>query len=120
MSYGFVYLVYNESMPDLYKIGYTTKSPLQRCHELSDKTSVPTKFKIYCYGELNNPHELEKELHNAGERFRVNHAREFFKMPDENLLRAGLWIKELSINFFGSDLFYQLKEKLPEVSIDNG
>lgn len=120
MSYGFVYIIYNESMPGLYKIGHTTKAPLERCRELSDKTSVPTKFLIYCYGELNNPWDLEKDLHNAGERFRVNQSREFFKIPDESLLKAGLWVEKLSINFFGSELFFQLKEKLPEVSVDNG
>lgn len=119
MAYGFVYVVYNESMPELYKIGYTNRSPLERCRELSDKTSVPTQFKIYCYGESGNPCHLEKEIHVAAERFRVNESREFFKIPEESLLRAGLWIQELSIHFVGSDLFYKLKEKLPEVRIDN-
>jgi hypothetical protein len=119
MAYGFVYVVYNESMPELYKIGYTNRSPLERCRELSDKTSVPTQFKIYCYGEIENPSDFERKMHEAAERFRVNSSREFFKIPEDSLLKAGLWIKELCIHFVGSDLFYKLKEKLPEVRIDN-
>jgi hypothetical protein len=113
-------MLYNDSMPGLYKIGHTTKAPLERCSELSSKTSVPTEFKIYCYGELKNPWMLEKEMHDAGERFRVNDSREFFKLPEDSLLKAALWIEKLSINFFGSNVFLELREKLPEVSIDNG
>ncbi len=120
MAYGFVYILYNESMPSLYKIGFTTKAPLERCHELSNKTSVPTPYKIWCYGELGNPSDLERQLHDAGERFRVNESREFFKLPEDSLLKASLWIKEFSIHFIGSNVFFELREKLPEVSVNNG
>ena len=36
-----------------------------------------------------------------------------------NFFDSSIQIKELSIHFVGSDLFYKLKEKLPEVRIDN-
>ena len=35
MKYGYVYILTNENIPDLLKIGYTDRSPLERANELS-------------------------------------------------------------------------------------
>ena len=39
--YGFIYVLSNMHMPDIYKVGMTTKAPHARAAELSATTGVP-------------------------------------------------------------------------------
>lgn len=41
---GYLYVLINESMEGIVKIGYTTRSPRLRASELSSPTGVPTPF----------------------------------------------------------------------------
>src|SRR5262249_27535580 len=43
---GFVYALLNPSMPDLVKVGRTTRDPKGRADELSHATGVPTPFLV--------------------------------------------------------------------------
>jgi hypothetical protein len=85
MSYGFVYLMSNDSLDNIYKIGYTNKSPRLRAQELSN-TSSPSDFDVLMYAECFNPHNYETALHEQYMCKRVNPSREFFNL-DENDLR---------------------------------
>ena len=42
---GFIYILKNPSMPNIYKVGYTTNNIYQRLKELNT-TGVPNKFII--------------------------------------------------------------------------
>lgn len=99
MAYGFVYILNNHQMPNLYKIGFTNKSPMQRCHELSSKTSVPEPYNLVCYSELSYPAQLEHKLHNDYKDNRVNSNREFFKLSYIELYDIHNLMKEVSDNF---------------------
>jgi len=78
MSFGFIYLLSNPSMPGLYKIGCTERAPHQRVYELSSATAVPTPFVLMCYIEVDGMRDCETALHRWLSDFRVNQAREFF------------------------------------------
>ncbi|NOU81575.1 GIY-YIG nuclease family protein [Paenibacillus sp. LMG 31459] len=81
MSNGYVYVLTNESMKGLVKIGITSISPLERARKLSKHTSVPTPFKVAYEVYIENSKELEKEIHTELDDFRVNSRREFFNYP---------------------------------------
>ena len=76
---GFVYLLGNKSMPNLYKIGCTERSPSRRARELSGATGVPTQFDVICYWEGENFQKYERELHEVFDGSRINDSREFFQ-----------------------------------------
>jgi hypothetical protein len=85
-NYGFVYLMANGAMPDIYKIGFTDRAPLRRCEELSSSTSIPQPFNIVCYIEVAEPSEIEKEIHQLYDEKRVSINREFFTFKFDYLI----------------------------------
>lgn len=86
-NYGFVYLMDNDSMPGVYKIGYTDRPPMYRRDELSSSTSVPTCFEIVFYIECENASLVEKDIHEAFDEFRISSNREFFKFDIKTLMQ---------------------------------
>jgi hypothetical protein len=74
-----VYILTNQSMPGLIKIGKTENNVSQRMSELSN-TSVPLPFECYYAARVEDNAAVEKSFHKAFEDFRVNPSREFFKM----------------------------------------
>lgn len=99
-------------MPNLYKIGHTFKSPLQRAADLSGKTNIPKSFDVVAYGELNSPHYFEKELHDLYDEFRVNKSREFFNLSDDDVFWLCNHIREFADNFCGCDFYKDLTYKI--------
>lgn len=96
MSYGFIYCLGNEYMPETYKIGMTERSPTQRSIELSGSTGVPSPFNLLCFGEVENPLAAEKELHEYFNDFRVNQSREFFNCDYRSISEA---IEDICMSF---------------------
>lgn len=83
---GWVYILSNECMPDIYKIGMTTNSPEARAKELSSATGVPIPFKVEATFHCDDPARSEREIHEALHEFRVNDSREFFRDNLEDLI----------------------------------
>ncbi|WP_404447813.1 GIY-YIG nuclease family protein [Sutcliffiella horikoshii] len=81
MSNGYLYVLINESMKGLIKIGITSISPTERARNLSSSTAVPTPFKVAYEVFVENCKELERKIHTHLEDFRVNQRREFFNYP---------------------------------------
>lgn len=77
-------------MPNIYKIGFTDRSPLQRAEELSNSTSVPTDFNIVFYIECEEPSSVEREIHEELDQYRLNRKREFFGVG-LNILLTKIW-----------------------------
>jgi hypothetical protein len=74
---GYVYILSNRSMPGLLKVGYTTRSVVDRVHELNS-TGVPTSFYVELYFEVNDALKGERLLHKA---LGIHHfKKEFFKV----------------------------------------
>jgi hypothetical protein len=110
--YGFVYVLKNRSMPNLYKIGHTLKSPQQRAKELSGQTNMPESFEVVYYGEVNNPNKLENELHERYKELRVNSSREFFNLTDDDLFWLCNSIKEDCDNVSECEHYKHLELKI--------
>lgn len=78
MSRGYVYILTNEAMPGLVKIGKTTRCVDGRASELY-QTGVPLPFTVYSYAESPDCHTLEVTMHELLAEHRVSQSREFFK-----------------------------------------
>lgn len=79
MSKGYVYILSNETMPGLLKIGKTTRDVNWRANELY-QTGVPTPFRVE-YSVLSpDCDELEMLMHGHLADARVSPGREFFKL----------------------------------------
>lgn len=87
-NFGFVYVLRNLEMPDIYKVGMTTRSPHARAAELSSATGVPVIFDVVYYAEVADPMAQEKRVHEALAEYRVNHGREFFKADLYTIIQA--------------------------------
>jgi hypothetical protein len=73
----FVYVLTNESMDGMVKIGRTTTSVEQRIKEL-DNTSLPLPFQCFYAAEVNNSALIEAKLHRIFSDKRIRQNREFF------------------------------------------
>lgn len=93
-TYGFVYILANEAMPGIIKIGYTDRSPQQRCVELSRGSCLPTPFTVLYYAEFENPRAVEREAHKFFAATRLNDRREFFRAPPERVMQFLRWVRE--------------------------
>jgi len=103
-NFGFVYVLSNPWMPDVYKIGYTDRAPMQRVQELSASTSCPGTFEIVVYGEFDGAQEVERQLHKDYEENRILMSREFFHFNPHTVLDVVDWIKENSVHATEGDL----------------
>ncbi|MBH4398806.1 GIY-YIG nuclease family protein [Pseudomonas aeruginosa] len=79
MNYGFIYCLGNQAMPGIYKIGMTERAPTQRCIELSNATAAPLPFELLFYGEVEDPREVERKIHEQFDLERLSCSREFFR-----------------------------------------
>ena len=78
---GFVYVLSNPCMPDLFKIGYTANDPADRAKALSRDTGVPMPFKVEHIILTDDCEATEQSAHLHFGKGRVNRNREFFKAP---------------------------------------
>lgn len=86
---GSVYILTNESMPGLVKIGFTETQTAQAradqlYHGFNDTvgTGVPTPFDVVYEEFCDNPRELETLIHQELAEVRPNKDREFFTFSD--------------------------------------
>lgn len=80
-----VYILTNDAMPGLVKIGCTDLTIEQRMRGLY-KTGVPVPFECFHASVVENSQNVENRLHLAFDKFRVNKNREFFEIEPESIL----------------------------------
>ena len=85
-----VYVLTNEAMDGLVKIGRTSTSVEQRIKEL-DNTSIPLPFQCFFAGEVQDSVKTESLLHSTFSDKRVRNNREFFRV-DANQVRSAILI----------------------------
>jgi hypothetical protein len=77
---GFVYILTNEWMPDIVKIGRTARDVELRASELW-QTGVPAPFDVFTKVSTPDCVGLEAKMHGALRKYRVAKNREFFRVP---------------------------------------
>jgi hypothetical protein len=78
-----VYILTNQAMPGLVKIGITDGDVAERIKQL-DGTAVPLPFECFYAAEVTNADAAERAIHKAFDDHRVRPSREFFRLsPDK-------------------------------------
>ena len=103
-----VYILTNQAMPGIIKIGITDGLIEQRIKEL-DKTSTPLPFECFFAKKVSDNKFIESKMHEAFDTFRIRQNREFFRM-DPSAAKAALDMTE------GEDV--TPKEDVVETEID--
>lgn len=83
-----VYVLINEAMPNLVKIGKTSWPLEQRIADLSRASWVPLPFEVFYAAEVDNMDVCEKLLHQIFMDKRINPRREFFTISPEQVASA--------------------------------
>jgi len=112
MASGYVYILINQSMPGLIKVGCTSRDTRARARELFT-TGIPTPFQV-AFEIFSDSHEkleadLQAELHD----FRVAGNREFFRYP---LSRAITLLQQLNAPPVSPDSVYLAEDILTRLN----
>jgi len=84
---GIVYVLTNDAMPHMVKIGRTSGEGVERrVAELSRATGIPLPFKVAVARTVHDAGAVERALHIAFGPDRVNPAREFFSIAPERAI----------------------------------
>jgi tetratricopeptide (TPR) repeat protein len=80
---GYIYVLANSAMPDLVKVGKTTRTPAERAAELSKVTGVPTPFIVVYEQLVDDCTAAEEFVHTMLQQkgYRESDNREFFRAP---------------------------------------
>ena len=82
-----VYILQNDAMPGLVKIGRTSSDLESRIRQL-DSTGVPLPFRCFYAAEVQNGSKVEERLHEAFGDTRVRERREFFRVAAHRVKAA--------------------------------
>ena len=90
-----VYVLTNQAMPGIIKIGITSAEDVESRMRSLDQTGVPLPFECYYAAEVEKASDVEKALHSAFDDMRVRQNREFFRLDP---YRAKVIIELLAVN----------------------
>lgn len=110
----FVYLLTNEAMPGLVKVGRTNGDLAVRIRQLF-QTGVPLPFELFYACEVANSMFVEGQLHDAFGDHRVSRNREFFRVAPERIL-AALKLAALREIRLGDEVFETAEDKADVVA----
>lgn len=82
---GCVYILVNQDMPGLIKIGRTNRTAVSRAKQLSEATGVPSPFEVAYVLRCKQYKELEKDIHGKLKKYRRPN-REFFDYPVDDAI----------------------------------
>lgn len=86
MANGYVYVLSNDAMYDVFKIGYTTVTVEERVQELSNATGVPCSFIIEFWCFTSDAELVEQKVFDLLSKRRVTKSREFFRGPLDEII----------------------------------
>lgn len=109
-EYGIVYLLTNDCMPGIVKIGMTSRKDLDKRLKELYTTGVPMPFECAyaCKVQLDFMQTLESALHQAFAPQRVNENREFFRIKPEQAIP----IMKVINQFNDSDVTAEVSEEI--------
>ncbi len=86
---GWIYAARNPSFVDpVFKVGESSRPPVNRMGELSASTSVYRAFQLVYFVHVTHRDIAEKQVHNALKKFRINPRKEFFQAPLPIVVKA--------------------------------
>lgn len=106
---GWVYVITTKAMPDLVKVGYTSKDPESRAQELYT-TGTPHPFVVDYEVLVENPFQIEQRVHRALNTVHEN--KEWFRCTVEESVIA---IKEAA----GNEILLENFKKLEKIKIES-
>jgi hypothetical protein len=77
---GWIYILSTREIPDLLKIGMSTRTVEKRVREINSATGVAIPFGVRCCWRVADPSKAESVVHQALRECRVRRDREFFRM----------------------------------------
>jgi len=104
-----VYILTNEAMPGLIKIGRTSIDLAGRIRALY-QTNVPLPFELFYACEVQDDGFVEAQLHEAFGDHRVSKNREFFRLAPERA-KAALSLAKLKEVKIGDEIFETPEQK---------
>lgn len=112
-STAWVYIMGNQFLPGLLKIGHTTKHPYERARSLSAHSGIPAPFDVLCAARFIAGQVVEKLAHKELDRARVSPCREFFDCSIEDAKYA-IWLAEQDvIHALDGGAFHQAAKTFP-------
>jgi T5orf172 domain len=99
LAIGFIYVISNQSMPGLVKVGRSSRLPEDRAKELHT-TGVPHGFDVDHRAITSRPIEVERRAHELLAPFRVASNREFFRTTPKVAIGA---VRRAALEVAGSD-----------------
>ena len=84
---GWVYVLTNEAMSGLVKVGQTYKTPEIRAQELSSETGVAAQYVVVYKAFVPNYEQVEKIVHNKLKSAGKHYNKEFFKCETFEAIR---------------------------------
>ncbi len=79
---GWVYIITNQAMPGLVKVGFTERYPGDRADDFNRQhygTAIPLRFVVAYAMRVKDPRRLERETHEALGKYRVTKQTEWFR-----------------------------------------
>jgi hypothetical protein len=110
-----VYIITNETMPGLVKIGMTNTDLAGRIRSLY-QTGVPLPFELFYACEVSNAATVESRLHDAFGDHRVSKAREFFRIAPERV-KAALSLAAIREVTLSDNEVFETPEEKTEVEV---
>lgn len=107
---GYIYVLSNPDLKDIYKIGRTGDSVQKRIRELSSTTSLPLPFKEVFSFLVPDMVEAEALIHKELENYRYVQNKEFFK-ADINIIKNALGCLFPQYN----DLSFKLRDYVSQI-----
>jgi hypothetical protein len=108
-----VYVLTNEAMPGIIKIGHTNGDLAGRIKSLY-QTGVPLPFELFYACEVQDSAFVEAQLHDAFGDHRLSKSREFFRLAPERA-RAALSIAKIKEVRLGDEEIFGNPEEKAEV-----
>lgn len=105
-----VYILTNEAMPGLVKVGRTSNDLAGRIRQLF-QTAVPLPFELFFACEVADSAFVEAQLHNAFGDHRVSRNREFFRIAPERV-QAALRLAAIKEIRLGDEIFETSEDKV--------
>lgn len=85
---GFIYVLFNPSIPNLVKIGKTSREPEERAKELSAATGIPTPFGVVYQAFFQDITKAEEFIFNFLNDKKVSDSKEFFRSSTTEAINA--------------------------------